>query len=68
MHEIGLLKESPGNEGDTGDVDSTPGLGRSSGGRNGYPPQYFGLENSMDRGIWQATVHAFTKSQTQLND
>ena len=27
-----------------------------------------GLENSMDRGAWRATVHGVTKSQTQLND
>ena len=30
----------------------------------GYPLQYSGLENSMDRGAWQATVPGFTKSQT----
>ena len=29
-----------------------------------YPLQYSGLENSMDRGTWQATVHGVTKSQT----
>ena len=33
------------------------GLGRSSGEGNGYPLQYFCLENSMDRGAWWATVH-----------
>ena len=35
----------------------TPGLGRSPGEGKGYPFQYSGLENSMDRGAWQATVH-----------
>ena len=30
-----------------------PGLGRSPGEGNGYPLQYFCLENSMDRGAWQ---------------
>ena len=30
--------------------------------------QYSCLENSMDRGAWQATVHGVTKSQTQLSD
>ena len=40
-----------------GDLGSIPGLGRSSGEGNGYPRQYSGLENSMDRGGWQATVH-----------
>ena len=36
---------------------SVPGLGRSPGEGNSYPPQDFGLENSMDRGAWQAIVH-----------
>ena len=35
---------------------------------NGYPLQYSGLENSTDRGGWQATVHGVTKSQTALSD
>ena len=43
---------------------SVPGLGRSSGERNSYSLQYSGLENSMDSGAWQATVHGVTKSQT----
>ena len=33
---------------------------------NGYPLQYSCLENLMDRGAWQATVHDVTKSQTRL--
>ena len=32
-----------------------PGLGRSPGEGNGYPFQYSGLQNLMDRGTWQAT-------------
>ena len=40
-----------------GDISSIPGLGRSPGERNGNPLQYSCLENSMDRGAWQATVH-----------
>ena len=43
-----------------------PGLGKSSGGGHGNPFQYYCLENSMDRGDWQATVHWVTKNQTQL--
>ena len=35
---------------------------------NGNPLQYSCLENSMDRGAWQATVHGVTKSQTRLSD
>ena len=46
----------------SGDLGSISGLGRSPGEGNGYPLQYYGLENSMDRGAWQATVHGVTKS------
>ena len=35
---------------------------------NGNPFQYSFLENSMDRGTWQATVQGVTKSQTRLTD
>ena len=38
--------------------------GRFLGERNGYPFQYSCLENSMDRGAWQATVHGVLKSWT----
>ena len=38
-----------------GDQSSIPGSGRSPGVGNGYPLQYSGLENSMDREAWQAT-------------
>ena len=54
-------KESACNPGDLGLI---PGLGRSPGERNGDPLQYSFLENSMDRGSWQVTVHGVTKSQT----
>ena len=37
-------------------------------GRSGNPLQYSCLENSMDRGAWQTTVHGVTKSRTQLSD
>ena len=52
-----------------GDLDSIPGLGRSGEG-NGYcyPLQYSGMENSIDREAWRATVHGVTKSRTQLSD
>ena len=45
-----------------GDLDSIPGLGRSLGGGNSCPHQYSCLENSMDRGAWQATVHGVAKT------
>ena len=47
-----------------GDLGSVRGSGRSPGERNGYSLQYSRLENSMDRGAWQATVHGITKSGT----
>ena len=53
-------KESTCNAGDLGSI---PGLGRSPGEGKGYLLQYSGLENSMDRGAWQAIVHGVAKSQ-----
>ena len=61
-------KESACNAGDTGDVGSIPGLGRSLGRGNDNPLQYSCLENPMDRGAWRATVHMVAKSRTQLRD
>ena len=60
--------ESDWNAGAPGDASSTPGLGRSPGGRNGSPFQYSCLENSMGRGAWWTIVHGAVKSQTWLND
>ena len=51
-----------------GDSGSIPGLGRFSGEGNGNPLQYSCLENPMDRGAWQDTVHGVAKSWTQLSD
>jgi len=59
-------KESACNAGDTGDVGSIPGLGRSPGEGHGNPFQYSCLENPMDRGTWWATVYRVAKSQTGL--
>ena len=58
-------KESACNAGDLGSI---PGLGRSPEVGNDYPRQYSGLENSMDRGAWQATIHGAANSQPQLSD
>ena len=49
------------------DLDSIPESGRSPGEENGYPLQNSCLDNSMGRGAQQATVHAVTKSWTQLS-
>ena len=51
-----------------GDLGSSPGSGSCPGERNSRPLQYSCLENSMDRGAWQATVHGVAKSRTQLSN
>ena len=63
---LGLVAENlPDNAGDVRDAASIPGSGRSPGRGHGNSLQCFCLENPMDRGGWQATVHKVTKSQTQ---
>ena len=57
-------KESTCNAGDTGDVGSIPGSGRSPGGGHGNSFQYFYLENSKDKGAWWATVHRVAELDT----
>ena len=47
-----------------GHVSLIPEQGRSPGEGNGDPPQYPWLENPMDGGAWQATVHGVAKSWT----
>ena len=61
-----VVKDAPAKAGHTGDVGSSLGLGRSSGGGHGKPLWYFCLENSMDRRAWRATVHMVAKSQARL--
>ena len=51
-----------------GDLGSIPGLGRYPGGGNGKSLQYSCLENSHERGAWQATAHGVAKSPTRLSD
>ena len=51
-----------------GDLGLIPGLGRSPGEGNGKALQYSCLENPMDGGAWQATVHGVAQSRTQLSD
>ena len=50
-----------------GDLGSIPGSGRSPGEGNGNPLQCSCLENPMDRGVWEATVHG-SQSQTWLSE
>ena len=72
LHIILLLQDSPGDPlvkkltASAGGLDSILGLGRSPEGGTGKPLQYSCLENPVDRGAWQATVHSMAKSQTRL--
>ena len=59
-----VVKQLPGNTGDSRDMDSIPGSGRSPGEGHGNPLRYSGLENPMDRGAWKATIHGVKKSWT----
>ena len=59
-----VVKNTPANARGAGDTALIPGLGRSPGGGNGNPPQYSCLENPMDRGAWQATIHGVAGSDT----
>ena len=56
-----MVKKPPVNAGDFRDAGLIPGLERSTEVGNGNPLQYFCLENSMDRGAWQAVVHGAAK-------
>ena len=60
-----VVKNLPTNAGDARGAVLIPWLGRSPGVGNGNPLHFFCLENSMDRGTPQATVHEATKSQKQ---
>ena len=57
-----VVKNPPANGGDRR-RGFDPGWGRCPGGENGNPFQYSCLENPMDRGALQATVHEVAKSQ-----
>ena len=56
-----VVKNSPANAGDEGSI---PGSGRSPGGGHGNSLQYSCLENRINKGAWQATVHRVTQNQT----
>ena len=58
-------KESACNAGDVGSI---LGSGRSPGEGNSNPLRYSCLENSMDRGDGQATVHGAANCQTHLSN
>ena len=57
-----VVKNLPASAGDIRYVDLIPELARSLGEEYGNPLHYSCLENSIDRGAWQATVHRVTES------
>ena len=65
--QVGLVKNLSANAGDSRYVGLIPGSGRSPGVVSDHPLQYSCMENSMDRGTWQATNHG-PQSQTQLSN
>ena len=56
-----VVKNPLASAGDARDMGSIPGSGRFHGVGNGNPLQYSSLENPMDRGAWQTTVHGASK-------
>ena len=58
-------EESAYNEGDSR---LSPDLGRSPGKGNCNPLEYSYLENSMERGAWQATVQGLANGWTRLSN
>ena len=56
-----VVKSLPAKAGDTRDVSSIPGLGKSPEVGNGNSLQYSCLDNPMDRGVWWTTVHGVTE-------
>ena len=58
------MKNLPASTGDAGDAGLIPGSGRSPGGGNDNPLQYSYLENSMERGAWQAKIQGVAESDT----
>ena len=61
-----MLKNLPANAGDIRDVGLIPGMGKSPGVRNGNMLQYSCLENSTDRGAYQAAVYGVAQSRARL--
>ena len=59
-----MVKNPSANAGEARYTGLILGLGQFPGVGKGNPLHYSCLENSMDRGAWQATVHGVAKSQT----
>ena len=60
-----VVKNQPANARGIRDTGLIPGSEQFLGGGHGNPLQYTCLENPMDRGTWQATVHSVIRSWTQ---
>ena len=59
-----MVKNVPADAGDIRNVGLIPGLGGSPGGGHDNPLQYSCLENLLDRGAWQSTIHRVAESDT----
>ena len=62
-----VAKNMPISVGDARDTGAIPELGTSPGVGCGNPLQYSCLEDSMDRGAWQATVHGVSRVGPDLS-
>ena len=60
-----VVKNPPASAGDIKYMGLIPGSGRSPGGEHGHTLQYSCLENRMNRGAWQATVHRIAELDTK---
>ena len=63
-----VVNNLPANAEDIRDMGFIPQLEKSPGVGSGNSLQHFSMENPMNRGAWQATVHGVTKSQTRLSE
>ena len=59
-------REPPADAGDIRDSGFIPPSGRSPAGGHGNPPEHSRLENPVDRGDWQATVHGVAENRILL--
>ena len=61
-----VVKNMPENARDIRDTGSVPGLGRPPRRRHRNSLQDTCLENPMDTGAWQATIHRIANIETKL--
>ena len=61
-----MVKNLPANAGDAREADSVSQLGRSPEEGHGNPLQCSCLENPMDTGAWESTVHRVTGDTTEV--